>query len=100
MGKVAIIIILLLRVNVSLANSKNLRAFESTKAVYISYTKPKGIYKRAHKACQKFFKRGVASERTSYSVEILTVVPKIKKASALCVSKKYLNDDVTRVSQF
>ncbi len=100
MEKIVVVLVLLLSAKLSFADSKDLRAFESTNAVYISYTKPKGIYKRAQKACQKFFKRSIASERISYSVEIVTVVPEIKKASALCVARKYLNDDVTKVSQF
>lgn len=77
------------------------KTYEQTNAVYISYTKPSSIYKKAHKKCKKFFKRGIASEateRTTYSVEILNIVPKIKKASALCVAKKYRMDDVTKVA--
>lgn len=74
---------------------------ESTSAVYISYNKSKGIYKKAHRACRKFFDKNMITDsegRVSYSVEILTIVPKIKKASALCVARRYKNDDVLAVN--
>jgi hypothetical protein len=74
-----------------------LKTVEKTHAVYISYSKPEKIYKKAQKKCNKFFSRAIASkprERSSYSVEIINVVPKIKKASALCVARAYDNQSV------
>lgn len=73
------------------------RPSESIRSVYISYSKPGGIYKKAHKACRKFFNKDMAAklgERVSYAVEIITMNPKIRKASALCVAKRYTNDNV------
>lgn len=74
---------------------------QKTKAVHISYRSKSSLYKKLHKKCSNFFrpKRMIADEdlRKFYSVEIVSVMPKQKTATALCVSKMYKNDDVVAV---
>jgi len=74
---------------------------QKTKAVHITYRSMNSIYKKLHKKCGKFFtpKRMISGEdpRRFYSVEIVSVMPKQKTATALCVSKVYKDDDVVTV---
>lgn len=73
-----------------------------TKAVSVSYKSPASAYKFAHKACQKHWRvdiKNIVTERPSFSVEIVTVNTKPRTVSALCISRKYTNDQVRRVAR-
>jgi hypothetical protein len=78
------------------------REIIKTRAVSVTYKTSATAYRYAHEACQKYWQRDIAniiSERPSFSVEIVTVNASPKTISALCVSKKYINDDVRRVAK-
>jgi len=84
------------------ADASTSREITKTKAITIEYKSPQSAYKFAHIACQKYWERDIAniiSERPSFSVEIVTVNTSPKTLSALCISKKYINDDVRRVAK-
>jgi len=86
----------------AVAEAGDLREVIKTKAVNIAYSSPISTYSRAYKACQKHWKQEIASiafDRPSFSVEILTVSKGLKRASVLCVSRKYINDDVKKVAR-
>jgi len=78
------------------------RQITKTKAISVAYRSPASVYKYAHKACQKHWQKDIAnitSLRPSLSVEIVIVNTSPRTVSALCVSKKYVNDDVTKVAK-
>ena len=78
------------------------REVVKTRAVSFSYETAASAYTNAQRACQKYWKseiKNLISERPSFSVEIVTVNTKPKRVSALCISKRYVNDKVTRVAK-
>lgn len=82
--------------------SGSTRSFvEKTRSVHTSYKSTTSLYKKLHRKCSRFFapKRMIAGDdpRKFYSVEIVSIMPKQKKVTALCVSKAYKNDDVVAV---
>lgn len=84
------------------ADATTNREIMKTKAVSVAYKSKKSVYKYAHRACQKYWQKdisNVVSEHPTFSVEIVTVNTDTKTLSALCVSKKYINDDVRRVAR-
>lgn len=86
----------------ALAEASVGREVVKTKAVSVSYRGPSSIYTSAHKACQKYWKRDITrllKQRATLSVEVVTVNERPKTVSALCVSRKYINDDVRRVAK-
>jgi len=84
------------------AEASSKRELIKTRAVSVAYKSPASAYRTAHRACQKYWTKEIqnlASERPSFSVEIVTVNTEPRRVSALCVSKKYVNDSVTRVAK-
>ena len=87
---------------VALAEATIEKEIIRTKAVNVAYRTPSSVYASAHKACRKYWKKDIArllKQRATLSVEVVTVNERPKTVSALCVSKKYINDDVRRVAR-
>jgi len=84
------------------AEAGSRREVIKTRVVNVAYKSPAAAYRTAHRACQKYWAkeiRNLVSERTSFSLEIVAVTTEPKRLSALCVSKKYVNDKVTRIAK-
>lgn len=64
----------------------------SVKAVRSKFSRQAQIYKKAHRECYKIWSRKRQKPvLSSYSVEIVTVEPELKKFTALCVAKRFKN---------
>lgn len=71
------------------------------KAVTLDFVSEKDAYIKIHKACHKIWSKNykdMINQRATLSVEVVTLTKNPNKISALCVSKRYQNNQVKKVA--